>query len=100
MSELHAAEKHWITYITSSGGVGPIAQLYQEYCARGERLEDLREILVRHCAAGHTAVPVPELRNIVEPGSAPMLPEQGERPATCPICAPMGDGIHFHEEPQ
>jgi hypothetical protein len=72
-----------------------------------ERIErELRELIERHETAAREQYPelpdvqgfqvaVAELRNILEPGSAPMFPEQPGWGATCSTCMPQGDGVHF-----
>lgn len=69
-----------------------------------ERIErELRELIERHETAAceqygpgtigfHVAIP--ELLNILEPGSAPMFPNEPGWGATCNTCMPEGDGVH------
>lgn len=54
---------------------------------------ELALLIVRHTSAtGEHPVHVAELRNVLEPGSAPIYPEEPGYGATCSICAPDGDG--------
>jgi len=66
-----------------------------------ELAAELRALIERHEAAAVAqygpgtpgyAVAVAELRNILEPGSAPMYPAEPGFTATCSTCAPNGDG--------
>lgn len=68
-----------------------------------ERVEaELRALIARHVEAHEMAegpgalgysVAIPELLNILEAGSAPMLPADRGHAATCGICMPLGDGV-------
>lgn len=54
--------------------------------------QDARALIERHCSAtGEHPVAVTELRNVVKPGSEPMLPGSFGWTPTCSICAPDGD---------
>lgn len=39
------------------------------------------------------SVAIPELRNLLEPGSAPMFPGDSGHTPTCGVCMPNGDGV-------
>ena len=57
---------------------------------------ELEAIIACHTSAtGEHPVPVAELRNVLEPGSAPIYPAEPGYAATCALCAPEGDGHSF-----
>jgi hypothetical protein len=59
-----------------------------------EIVERLKALIDRHTGEnGSSQVAVAELLNVIEPGSAPMYPEEPGWGATCSICAPDGDGL-------
>lgn len=71
--------------------------------AEAGRIEfELRELIARHEKAavetygpgtGGFHVAIAELRNVLEPGSAPMYPHDQGHTATCGTCMPNGDGV-------
>jgi hypothetical protein len=55
----------------------------------------LRDLIERHTIkdGGYYKIAVPEIANILEPGSMPMYPGDYGHAPTCEICAPNGDGF-------
>lgn len=56
----------------------------------------LNQVVRRHTSpTGEYPVAVAELRNIINPGCAPMYPADQGHTATCELCCPKGNGAKW-----
>lgn len=101
--------RFWLAAVADTDDRPAVRAIASDVLAELDELKRVRDELValidRHTQPdpqipGRMAeyqVAVAELRNILEPGSAPMYAEDWPAfTATCGICLPQGDGIHFH----